>query len=251
VHRDIKPGNVIMSQHGRPQLADFGLSKRLDLLDDQAEAPRRSTQAAAGADLTFEGDVMGTPAYMSPEQARGEHRAVGPASDQYSLGVMLYELLTGQRPFVGTAIEVLDRVANHEPTPPRKLRPDVPQRLELICLRAMAREPEKRFADCGELAVALQQWLKESREVAARLKPVTSAKADEPAGASLAGLGIMGICGAIGFLLGCGYNLLDPLLWRSGDWGTILYAAFTASIAPFVGLLFGGLLGLAIHLKRD
>jgi hypothetical protein len=252
VHRDIKPGNIIMSQHGRPQLTDFGLSKRLDLEgegDEPGPAKRRTARGAA--ELTVDGDLMGTPAYMSPEQARGEHRNVGPSSDQYSLGVVLYELLTGQRPFVGTAIEVLDRVANHDPVAPRKVRPDIPVRLEQICLRAMARIPEKRYADCGELAVALQQWLKEAREIASKAPAAGNDDETPSSGASLAGLGMMATFAVAGALVGCGYNLLDRQLWAHGAAAEIAVGAVTSSIAPLVGLLFGGLLGLALHLRRE
>lgn len=263
VHRDIKPGNIILSQHGRPQLTDFGLSKRLDPAGGDSttsldgawteELARHAIALAAGApgsaELTADGEVMGTPAYMSPEQARGDHRMVGPASDQFSLAVILYELLCGQRPFVGSPIEVLEQAARCQPTPLRRVRPGIPARLEMICQRAMSRRPEERFADCGEFAVALQQWLKESHQATPFKRAVEPVELHD-SGDSLAGLGLLAVGAAIGLTIGCVYNLIDPQLWSGAGLGEIVVGAFTGSIAPLVGVLFGGLLGLAIHWKR-
>jgi WD40 repeat protein len=142
VHRDIKPANVMVSRTGRPQLMDFGLAKRVG-------------EAAAG-----EGSVVGTPAYVAPEQARGDTAKVGPLSDQYSLGVVLYELLAGRRPFDGPPHLVLSLVQGRNPPAPRAVNPRVPPDLEAVCLKAMAREPRRRYPDAGELADDLRRWLR-------------------------------------------------------------------------------------------
>src|SRR5262249_27813962 len=131
VHRDIKPANIMLrGEGGRPQVMDFGLAKR-----------------SGDATVTTEGAVVGTPAYMAPEQARGETRRVGPAADQYALGVLLYELMTGRRPFEGPAHAVLAQVAGTLPRRPRQIDPRLPRDLEAICLKAMEKSPKRRYPD--------------------------------------------------------------------------------------------------------
>jgi eukaryotic-like serine/threonine-protein kinase len=137
VHRDLKPGNILLTVDGVPKIADFGLAKRLQ----------------ADSDLTHTGNILGTPSYMSPEQAAGRNRDVGPASDIYALGAILYELLTGRAPFLGaTSWEVISQVLGDEPVPPRRLQPSVPRDLETICLKCLAKDPAKRYADAEDLA---------------------------------------------------------------------------------------------------
>jgi eukaryotic-like serine/threonine-protein kinase len=142
VHRDIKPSNILLDSDGRPHLMDFGLAKR-----DTGEAT-----------MTLEGQVLGTPAYMSPEQAGGESHSVDARSDIYSLGVVLYELLTGERPFRGERRMLLLQVLQDDPAPPRRLDHKVPRDLETVCLKAMARSPARRYASARELADDLRRW---------------------------------------------------------------------------------------------
>jgi hypothetical protein len=153
VHRDVKPSNIMLGRDaaaagkdpltsgGRPLLMDFGLA-----LD------------AAEAAMTLEGQVLGTPAYMSPEQIRDPH-AVDGRSDIYSIGVILYELLTGELPFRGPARALMARTASEPPSPLRRVNPGVPRDLETICLKCLAKEPSRRYPTAGALAVDLRRWL--------------------------------------------------------------------------------------------
>jgi WD40 repeat protein/tRNA A-37 threonylcarbamoyl transferase component Bud32 len=143
VHRDLKPANVMLTSDGVPKIADFGLAKQLT-----EEGP---TQTEA---------ILGTPSYMAPEQASGKARAVGPATDQYALGAILYELLTGQPPFRGeTKIDTLEQVRTQEPVPPRRLNPRVPRDLNTICQKCLQKEPHRRYPTALALAEDLQRFL--------------------------------------------------------------------------------------------
>jgi serine/threonine-protein kinase len=164
VHRDLKPANVMLmvprdsgsteasltgaplvqQLYGIPKIADFGLAKRL----------------AEESGQTRSGTILGTPSYMAPEQAEGRSKEVGPLADQYSLGAILYELLTGRPPFNGATLwETIEQVRSQEPVPPSRLQPKVPRDLETICLKCLQKEPAKRYVDTAALAEDLRRFV--------------------------------------------------------------------------------------------
>jgi len=152
MHRDLKPGNVLLTADGTPKIADFGLAKRLD----------------QDAGQTRTGDILGTPPYMAPEQAEGRIKEIGPATDVYALGAILYEMLTGRPPFKGaTAMDTLKQVVTDEPVPPSRLQPKVPRDLETICLKCLRKDLRKRYSSTHELAEDLRHFLA-SEPIAAR-----------------------------------------------------------------------------------
>jgi WD40 repeat protein len=143
VHRDVKPGNILIDERQKPRLMDFGLAK----------------SHAEDSALTTEGTLLGSPAYSAPEQARGDISAVGPASDQYSLGVVLYELLTARRPFEGPPHVIIPQVINDRPPRLRRFDMSIPRDLEVICLKCLEKNPDERYSSCLELANDLERWL--------------------------------------------------------------------------------------------
>jgi eukaryotic-like serine/threonine-protein kinase len=162
VHRDLKPANILVDMPegraqglGAPKITDFGVAKRLAMDSGQ----------------TREGDIIGTPSYMAPEQASGKGQDVGPATDVYALGVILYEMLTGRVPLQGpTAVDTLLLVRSEEPVSPRRLQPRIARDLETICLKCLRKDPARRYVRAEQLADDLQRYL-DGRPILARPTP--------------------------------------------------------------------------------
>jgi tRNA A-37 threonylcarbamoyl transferase component Bud32 len=145
LHRDLKPSNFLLDEHGAPHVADFGLAKLAD----------------SDSSLTLSTSVLGTPAYMAPEQAAGNAKDAGTPADIYALGAVLFELLTGRAPFLGkSALEVLRLVADAEPPRPTTLVPGLDRDLEAVCLRCLEKDPARRYASAAALADDLERWLR-------------------------------------------------------------------------------------------
>jgi predicted Ser/Thr protein kinase len=177
LHRDLKPQNVLIDAADQPRITDFGLAKFMN-------QDSRMTQSGA---------VMGTPSYMSPEQAAGRQADIGPASDVYSLGAMLYELLTGRPPFRGsTPMATLLEVLEAEPAAPRRLKADIPLDLETICLKCLEKSPSARYPTARALAEELDRFLKgepiQARPASAIRKTVSWARRHPGTLAALAAL---------------------------------------------------------------
>jgi tRNA A-37 threonylcarbamoyl transferase component Bud32 len=192
VHRDLKPANVLLAKDGTPKITDFGLAKKLD----------EAGQTATGA-------VMGTPSYMAPEQAGGKAKAIGPHTDVYALGAILYEFLTGRPPFrAATKLDTIMQVLSDDPVPPARLQPKVPRDLETICLKCLRKESAKRYASADELADDLRRFLDGAP---VRARPTTAPERAvkwvrrHPARAGLIAVVVLA---AVGFAAGGGwYNL--------------------------------------------
>ncbi|WP_169976273.1 serine/threonine-protein kinase [Tautonia rosea] len=186
IHRDLKPSNILIDEAGNPNVSDFGLAKLLE----------------AEEAMTASNAIVGTPGYMAPEQAAGKGRDVGPSSDLYSLGAILYECLTGRPPHNGeAALATLVQVIEGEPPEPRVLNPDIPRPLEKICLKCLEKDPSDRYASAGDLANDLDHFLRGEPVEATRGGPWHRLRRwarREPALASR--LGTMAACGVIVYL---------------------------------------------------
>jgi tRNA A-37 threonylcarbamoyl transferase component Bud32 len=211
LHRDLKPQNVLIDGDDRPRITDFGLAKRVE----------------TDSGLTRTGDVLGSPSYMSPEQASSQREEVGPQSDVYSLGAILYELLAGRAPFhASTAWETLCQVIQSPPVPPRKLNPDVPHDLETICLKCLEKSPSRRFTTAHDLAEELERFLRGERILSSsrRLEPVR-----------------METWVTLGAVVGAATCLgLGAMGWPPRSW---LSKPITDPVAPISWALGGSLLG--------
>ena len=167
IHRDLKPSNIMIDKRSEPVVMDFGLARR---------------SSRGDALLTQKGQVIGTPAYMSPEQVSGDSDAMSPACDIYSLGIILYELLAGRLPFEGDVMAVLAQVLTDEPPPPSHFRPEVAPDLEAICQKAMAKKTNERYASMADFAAALLDYLRNKApapETAPTLVPTPNAAEPE------------------------------------------------------------------------
>jgi len=161
LHRDLKPANVILGRHGETLVVDWGLAKPVGRSEPGPDGAERTLvpSSSSGSAETLPGSALGTPAYMSPEQAGGELDRLGPRSDVDSLGATLYCLLTGKPPFEGEALEVVRAVQRGEFPPPRQVNPRVDRALEAVCLRAMAMRPEDRYPSARALAEEVERWM--------------------------------------------------------------------------------------------
>ena len=251
LHRDLKPQNVLIDATDQPRITDFGLAKI----------------TADDSRLTQTGVVMGSPSYMPPEQAAGRHGDIGPASDVYSLGAMLYELLTGRPPFRGTTpMATLREVMEAEPIAPRRLKADIPPDLETICLKCLEKSPLTRYPTARALAEELDRFLKgepiQARPASAIRKTVSWARRHPGALAGLAALVMVTLAIGIFYLIEENAFLraqqADPSLARKLGprhralqvWGTISYFAMGAGFFLY-GKLWWRARDLSLEESRD
>jgi serine/threonine protein kinase len=162
LHRDLKPANILLDERGQPHVTDFGLARRLD--------PNYS----GDGHVTLSGAILGTPSYMSPEQAAGVKGAITTAADVYGLGAVLYAVLTGRAPHAGSSVlETLDLVRDAHAEPPSKINPRVPRDLEVVCLKCLEKDPKRRYPSARELADDLSRWLSGQPVSARPVGPIT------------------------------------------------------------------------------
>ena len=196
LHRDLKPANILLDERGNPHVADFGLAKKLE----------------ESVELSQSGSVMGTPAYMSPEQSLGRRGAVTTASDVYGLGAILYALLTGRAPFQGdSVVDTLQAVRERPPEPPSRFNGKIPRDLEVICLKALEKDPRRRYGSARELADDLNRWLKGEPVLARPVSPAVRAWMWRRRRPSIAAARLALSLVAIAGLIGAGTNGARPL----------------------------------------
>jgi serine/threonine-protein kinase len=184
LHRDLKPANILLDADGRPHVSDFGLAKRVE----------------GGGDLTQSGAIVGTPGYMAPEQAAGQ-KDLSTAADVYSLGAILYELLTGRPPFrAATRLETILQVLERDPPRPRLLNAAVDRDLETVCLKCLDKAPARRYNSAAALAEDLERWLRDepiqARRSSARERLVKWARR-RPAAAALVAVSVLALAGLL------------------------------------------------------
>ncbi|MCA9111907.1 MAG: serine/threonine protein kinase, partial [Planctomycetaceae bacterium] len=155
LHRDLKPANILINQEGKPIVTDFGLACFYD-------SSVRSRMTTEGKFVETDGDFVGTPAYVSPEQARGNLQQIGPPADVYSLGVILYEMLTGQLPYIGTPMAIIGQLVAEHIQPPlaSSIRADVDPSLDHICAKMLAKRIEDRYSSMAEVEEVLNGYLR-------------------------------------------------------------------------------------------
>ena len=159
LHRDIKPANIILGKHGETLMVDWGLAKATGKADPGSGERTLMPSSASGSSETLPGSALGTPAYMSPEQAEGELDRLGPRSDVYSLGATLYYLLSGKPPFAGDALDVIRQVRKGQFPAPRRVDGSIDPALEAVCLKGMGLNPEDRYATPRALADDIERWM--------------------------------------------------------------------------------------------
>jgi WD40 repeat protein len=196
LHRDLKPSNILIDSQGQPHVTDFGLAKRLK---------------GSRSLLTHSNAIVGTPSYMAPEQVAGPSSRLTTAADVYSLGAILYELLTGRQLFKAeTPLDTLMQVMHEEPSPPRHHQPRTPRDLEVVCLKCLSKEPERRYASAEALAEDLERFLAgdpiTARPVGAWEHGVKWVRR-HPAPAALAVVSAVGILALVGVVVGQSYNM--------------------------------------------
>src|SRR4051794_5292140 len=207
LHRDVKPANVVLGRHGETLVVDWGLAKAVGHAEPGAEERTLVPSSSGGSSETLPGSALGTPAYMSPEQARGDLDRLGPRSDVYSLGATLHCLLTGKPPLGGDDVgEMLRRAQSGEIPAPRQVDPSIDRALEAVCLRAMAAEPKDRYATAHALAEDVERWMADE-PVSAWREPLSRqarrwARRNRTAVASAAVALIAGVVGLAAVLAG-------------------------------------------------
>ncbi|TVS15914.1 MAG: serine/threonine protein kinase [Planctomycetaceae bacterium] len=224
LHRDLKPSNILVDQHGQPLVTDFGLAKR----------------TSHGSVITQTGDILGTPAYMAPEQAAGDRGQVGPASDVYSLGAILYHMLTGRPPFqAASTVDTLLMVLEQDPVPPRMLNPQADRDLEMIALRCLQKPADLRYATAADLANDLEAYLK-GEPIAARggqfLHLLTQVFRDTHHAPVLENWGVLWMWHSLVLLIACVLTNALHLLGYDDRWVYIML--WTAGLGTWAGVFW-------------